>query len=489
MSVAQNDDPHGFTVLNDKLYFIIGKSWSGYKLWATDGSVSGTAVFKELGTGTGIGNPILLSGKLFFFVVNDTNGIGLWVTDGSATGTELIIDMGGLPSAGVSLGDPVAIGNMLYFTVTYPSGNIQLWSADVISKHATFIVDKGAGTINELVAANGKLFFSLSKTGSTPYVLFYVSDGTATGTQPLNHDMMLYPDHVEMDGKLYFYAASRYTTANRQNGLWVTDGTIEGTKLVKDTLLDNCFTARDPKVISLTKFRNKLYFGCGGTEPYDNELWVSDGTTAGTYSMLNLSPSSSGWVVMYPRKLTVANDRLYFKAWNDSTRRVELWCSDGSVTGTHIVTSPTPTTSSSAGSASICNIVTTPLVIVDTTIYYTTIYDSAHTGLELYKISTALPMQTDTTDTPDSIDTVSFTFYPNPTNTSVFIDLVFDTPDNYVVNLASVDGRIKRRFEKAELAPGINKLQFPVHDLPSGVYFIQLATSKLFLKEKLAICH
>ncbi len=72
-----------------------------------------------------------------------------------------------------------------------------------------------------------------------------------------------------------------------------------------------------------------LYFrandGANGTE-----LWKSDGTSAGTVLVRNISPGASG---AFPNYLTNVNGTLYFLA-DDGTNGSELWKSDGTSAGT-----------------------------------------------------------------------------------------------------------------------------------------------------------
>ncbi len=63
------------------------------------------------------------------------------------------------------------------------------------------------------------------------------------------------------------------------------------------------------------------------------ELWVSDGTAAGTFLFKDIAP---GVPSSQPRDLVVAGSRLYFTA-NDGTAGRELWTSDGTTSGTMLV--------------------------------------------------------------------------------------------------------------------------------------------------------
>ncbi|MEZ4915600.1 MAG: hypothetical protein R2836_01285 [Chitinophagales bacterium] len=66
----------------------------------------------------------------------------------------------------------------------------------------------------------------------------------------------------------------------------------------------------------------KLYFTAGSPNT-EEQLWVSNGTEAGTYMLKNINDSINS----YPYAYTVLNNKLYFHAFNASTG-TELWVSD-----------------------------------------------------------------------------------------------------------------------------------------------------------------
>ena len=73
----------------------------------------------------------------------------------------------------------------------------------------------------------------------------------------------------------------------------------------------------------------RLYFAASRTDS-GSELWVTDGTPAGTRLLRDIAPGvSSSW----PRKLTVVGERIYFGA-DDGVSGRELWSTDGTAAGT-----------------------------------------------------------------------------------------------------------------------------------------------------------
>src|SRR5690606_32488752 len=102
--------------------------------------------------------------------------------------------------------------------------------------------------------------------------------------------------------KLYFSAN------DNSNGyeLWVTDGTTAGTQLLKDINVGPA-SSEISKMVSLN---NKLYF-LAYTPTYGTEIWVSDGTTAGTTLLKDLNPNQS---IEDISNLTNYNNKLYIRS-------------------------------------------------------------------------------------------------------------------------------------------------------------------------------
>src|SRR5699024_4407850 len=105
--------------------------------------------------------------------------------------------------------------------------------------------------------------------------------------------------------------------------LWVTDGTPEGTTAVAHLWVEG------PGVDA----GGALYFGARGHGTGGQELWRSDGTADGTYLVKDIRRGDNG---SSPDELTVVNDRLFFSATTGSAGR-ELWTSDGTEDGTVMV--------------------------------------------------------------------------------------------------------------------------------------------------------
>ncbi len=126
-------------------------------------------------------------------------------------------------------------------------------------------------------------------------------------------------------GNTLFFAA---TDANGIAGLWKSDGTKNGTMLVKAIKMNYSITDYLP----LYAFNNKIYFGADdGLNGM--ELWVSDGTTAGTKMVKDINTAHTGNTGSQPSQFISFNGALYFSASPDGNYN-GLWKTDGTAAGT-----------------------------------------------------------------------------------------------------------------------------------------------------------
>ncbi len=130
---------------------------------------------------------------------------------------------------------------------------------------------------------------------------------------------------VAMGGKLYF---SAYDHVHGRE-LWVTDGTSEGTYMVKDIQPGIGSGLSDIFELVSIGVGNTLYFraddGVSG-----NELWRSDGTETGTQLVKDIQNGTYG---SNPGSFAAVDGMLFFTAFSGS----ELWRSNGSTNGTQLV--------------------------------------------------------------------------------------------------------------------------------------------------------
>lgn len=211
----------------------------------------------------------------------------------------------------------------------FVSFNVFIWLACLATPaypQAEFLKD-----INEREDESFNEFSSLTSGGDKA---FYVSRGTELWTSYLGEDgqevglklgtFESLSGLTPVGSKMFFVA----TTSGKGSELYISDGTVEGTHLVKD--IHSGSNGSSPAF--LTSVNGVLYFAATNGS-FGKELWRSDGSSAGTFQVRDIFPKAGS---SNPSHLTNVNGVLYFAA-NDGTNGYELWKSDGSATGTVMV--------------------------------------------------------------------------------------------------------------------------------------------------------
>lgn len=144
----------------------------------------------------------------------------------------------------------------------------------------------------------------------------WITDGTVEGTRLLKD--------VKEDGGSTFYSAPAKMGdkfyMSLDGILWESNGTTEGTILLKDIN-----TSDDERIENLLSIEDTLYFSV-----YEDQLYKSDGTEENTLLIKDINTSEIGSFAMYQNKL-------YFFAIDREDGAASLWESNGTVDGTKLV--------------------------------------------------------------------------------------------------------------------------------------------------------
>ena len=263
------------------------------------------------------------------------------------------------PSSLSSPSDFTVVGTTTYFVANDLDHGRELWKTDGTAAGTSLVRDirdgSSSANISELVDFNGTLFF-VADDGISGQEL-WTSDGTTAGTV-LVHDInpgsgYQYPygdsplnshaSHLTVVGDKLFFGAE---DASAGAELWVTDGTSAGTMMVRDintgTHTDaNGTYPNSSDVRDLVNVNGTLFF-TADDGVNRRELWLSDGSSAGTVLVKDIAPGSySNNNVDYPYSgepalLTALDGTLFFVA-RDDAHGLELWSSDGTTDGTLLV--------------------------------------------------------------------------------------------------------------------------------------------------------
>lgn len=212
----------------------------------------------------------------------------------------------------------------------------EIWGGDLsgTKQPVSLIMDENK-YVEAYFMANTYVYFSpcwLCAIGATAYFAasgphsgqeLWKSDGTFEGTRLVKDIAQGYSGSgisflTNLNETLYFFAES-----SDGFSLWKSDGTEEGT--VRVVNLGNSQPALPP-----IKVNGKLYFSAAGRE--DGELWVTDGTAEGT-EIVKLFGPSTGMLYSNPGNLADVGGTLYFNN-SPQTDLFTLWKSDGTEAGT-----------------------------------------------------------------------------------------------------------------------------------------------------------
>lgn len=111
--------------------------------------------------------------------------------------------------------------------------------------------------------------------------------------------------------------------------LWKTDGTVEGTVMIKDINPTAGAIRANNSLVAMNGF---VYFPANDGV-HGLELWKSDGSAAGTVLVKDIQAGPAGYGIW---NLCVMNNVLYFSA-DDAVHGRELWKSNGTTAGTVMV--------------------------------------------------------------------------------------------------------------------------------------------------------
>ncbi|MXP66143.1 hypothetical protein E0493_22700 [Roseomonas sp. M0104] len=128
-----------------------------------------------------------------------------------------------------------------------------------------------------------------------------------------------------------------YIGRDAQNGeeLWVSDGSQAGTKLLKDIWPG----AHGSDIGNMTRLPDGRVLFTAADPVHGNELWVTDGTESGTEMLYDVNDGSGSFGPVYVTPLS--DGRVVFEGQNSASGR-EIWVTDGTRDGTHVLMEITP---------------------------------------------------------------------------------------------------------------------------------------------------
>ncbi len=334
---------------SNTIYFTSGIN---KELWKSDGTEQGTIKVKENITirsshNSPITSKFTKTPEAFFFGAN--RDYSLWKSDGTEQGTKMVKNF----DDGISAKQIVSLtyGNGELFIILKGANNIrELWTTDGTEENTKFIKNINPHLINLLTGqersqslfsneTNNLYFFSNSNNPISGLRL-WKSDGTTNNTNAVKSRSKLSNESnssnlspsININDKTVFLT---------NDGIWQTDGTEQNTSKIKELNI--------PCLTDFNVYDNNILFsasdGISGVE-----LWKSNGTKEGTVLIKDIHPGVSSSSIDFETSLII-NSELYFVA-NDGIHGTELWKSDGTENGTLLIKNIGP---ESFGSINISN--------------------------------------------------------------------------------------------------------------------------------------
>ncbi|MCC0179418.1 hypothetical protein I4641_20870 [Waterburya agarophytonicola K14] len=327
--------PGNFVDADSFLFFTVDS-----QLWRTDGTQAGTInlIDPENNPNTldenfslnfdfnNNRNVIGIDGELFFAGSGEQNGIELYLSDGTAEGTRLLRDID--PEGSGNPRNFADVDGTLFFTVLDERNQDNLWVSDGTNDGTNLVRDFNVSQLAE-EGIDGTLFFSGFDPDNADNSGLWRSDGTTEGTQ-----LIFNIPNNQIDANEVAVAEDKIFLSFLGQ-LYISNGTSGGTRLLND------FAASNQRISPFTTVGDEIFFPVIDPE-IGTELWKSDGTEEGTRLVRDIRPEErdNGTPVnegSNPSDLIAVGETLFFTADSDGDNRRELWRSDGTTDGTNLV--------------------------------------------------------------------------------------------------------------------------------------------------------
>ena len=313
---SNTTDAYNLFSNNSFLLLSVRTATEGAELWKSDGTAGGTIPLADINPGTASSNPdnfYPYNNLVLFHATDAARGTEYWKTDGTPGGTAILKDINpgaGNFNTGASIPFPYRFNDKLFFVANDGVHGAEVWSTDGSEVNTILLKDIQSAPFSSTIVINavkvGTKFFFTSSDLSSRFEMWQ-SDGTPDGTT-----LFKAFSPVDFGGSPFIFPPNQIDFQNQ--------------------------------TISQPLFQGNKFFFTAGTVAEGVELWVSDGTLAGTMSVKNIGPGAADGVGFGRYAYTASN--FYFAA-NNTTQGLELWKSDGTELGTNIVADINPNAANS----------------------------------------------------------------------------------------------------------------------------------------------
>lgn len=326
----------------DRLYFLKQLD-QGSDLWVTDGTAAGTVLLRRFdGYFSGPHAPASAGGRLFFLNKNDGDD-EVWTSDGTVAGTRAVTNF--------PVTDPFgyaqwlkAVGNRVYFVADDGVHGREIWRTDGTAAGTMRLTELGndspyLGANPSFLAEVGGIVVFEAVDGLSSSRRLFTTHGTPESTAALEIacggcELDPYMGLIASEGKVFFLVEKGYNNVE----LWVTDGTAAGSRRARE-LCYGCDST------PLRPWKGGVLFVI---EQYqDEQIWISDGTPAGTRQFTQLAGTAE---LEYDLEVEEIGGNAYFFA---RARTIEsppsLWVRDTAGKTRPVFNFPVPEPTSEPG--------------------------------------------------------------------------------------------------------------------------------------------
>jgi len=300
------------TAVGETLFFVAQASPSGDRsLYKYDSQ--GLALVKSFASPQALSNLRSINGQLFFTVMGDKNKP--WKSDGTDAGTVAIPCPEDFNIRGQGT---VFQGNSVLVPASDSSHGTELW--DVDPNGVPIVSDFSPGPPSGVTATDSPVVLG-------DYAYLPIQDGgwhlAKTDGTPANTsiiaDLETHPLGFALAGNHVYYVMP--------TGIYATDGTGAGTVRILEQGTNALATDY------VAGLGTKAILSASGSGAFGQELWMTDGTAEGTALLKDLRPGAAG---SEPAQVTQIGGNVYFSA-DDGVHGREPWVTNGTVAGTHMV--------------------------------------------------------------------------------------------------------------------------------------------------------
>jgi ELWxxDGT repeat protein len=335
--------PDWLTTLGNSVCFTLSNNnvpynWraeNGQSLWKTDGTPAGTIKLFD-----GPARELIAFGNnLYFSGYTAAHGWELYKSDGTAAGTLEVSDL----ASGNASSEPRMLGvygGKLFFALPVAGHGYSLWQTDGVSAPSQvtstliYLDDKPNTAFKArplFTVSGGYTYFRRADDSGVDTRELWRTGGSGAEAQVSG---IADPEWLtDWNGELYLSAESGHYTLDTPNdvtgrGLWkVSPGSLSGT-LVKQTT----DSYHNGIVDDLTPFGDHLLFVGSHNNDMPDEIWSTDGTASGTFSITPRGTDDLGYGSH--AMITSAGSRAYFQTYTTAAQHGSyLYSTDGTAAG------------------------------------------------------------------------------------------------------------------------------------------------------------